>query len=331
MIYGSVDEIVLDDVFLALPRYARDLDVTLKIEGLNPAGSVKLKTAVALVDDAERRGLVDSHTRFIESSSGNLGIALAMVCAARNYPLTVVTDPNASPQAVRIIRALDVELVEVVHRDANGGYLASRIDYVRERVARDPRLVWLNQYANRAGVEAHARRTARAIDVELGPPDYLFVGAGTTGTLMGCAEYFRARGAGTKVVAVDAVGSITFGGSAGPRHIPGLGSSRRPEIFSAQDLHRVVAVAESATIRTCRDLARRYGLLAGGSTGTVLAAVAQLADEIDPAARVVALSPDLGDRYAETVYDDGWVAARFTDIIDEPRPIVAVRAGSARG
>jgi 2,3-diaminopropionate biosynthesis protein SbnA len=316
MIFESASDVVVDDVFVRLPDFVRDVSVLLKLEGLNPAGSVKLKSALALVKSAEANGTLAPGSRLIESSSGNLGIALSTVCAARGYQLTVVTDPNAARQAIRAMESLGTDVVEVTHRDASGGYLGTRLDYIRRRITDDPQLVWLNQYANLANIRAHKERTAKAIHRELGEIDALFVGVGTTGTLMGCLEYFSENSPRTRVVAVDAVGSVTFGGTPAPRFIPGLGTSRRPEIFTDSDAFEKVHIEEIDAIATCRMLAARYGLLVGGSTGTVLAAVRLLTPTLRSCRRIVAISPDMGDKYLDTVYSDTWVAERYAGILD---------------
>lgn len=318
MIYQRVSDIVTDDVFLHLDRFVPGTTVFLKLEGLNPAGSIKLKTANTLIESMEESGELHPGVRVIESSSGNLGIALSVVCAARGYPLTVVTDPNAARHAIRVMECLGTQIVEVRARDAHGGYLQTRIDYIRQQLARDPGLLWLNQYANPANVQAHREQTARAVHRGLGTVDVLFVGAGTTGTLMGCVQYFARHSPQTRIIAVDTVGSVTFGGPAAPRFIPGLGTSRRPEIYADDGRFEKVLVPEADTVAMCRLVAARYGLLAGGSTGTVLAAVSKLGPQLPPGARVAAISPDLGDKYIDTVYSDAWVAERYPESPESP-------------
>ncbi|QIB48597.1 2,3-diaminopropionate biosynthesis protein SbnA [Streptomyces aureoverticillatus] len=302
-----------DDVFLKLDGFLPDSDVFLKLEGLNPAGSIKLKSAVGMVEDAERDGRLGPGRRLIESSSGSLGIALAIIAAGKGYSFTCVTDPNASAQSVATIKALGAEAVRVEERDPNGGFLGTRIAYVRDRLAADPLLVWLNQYANPANPAAHASTTAASVLRNIGRVDQLFVGAGTTGTLMGCVGHFRVHSPRTKIIAVDTVGSVTFGDSPRPRRIPGLGTSRRPEICVPESVDEVIHVAEDDAVRMCRRIARDRGLLTGGSTGSVLAALARSAPSIPSGSRVVALSPDMGDRYLQTVYHDDWVHAAFGD------------------
>ncbi|MET9401097.1 2,3-diaminopropionate biosynthesis protein SbnA [Kitasatospora sp. NPDC002965] len=319
MIYENAYEMIQDNVFLHLGGAAKNIDLYLKIEGLNPAGSIKLKTALSMVEDAERRGVVRAGCSLIESSSGSLGIALAMVSAAKGYRFLCVTDPNTPALSTEIIRALGSEVVEVNRPDAGGGYLGGRIAYIHERLAVDPGLVWLNQYANPANWAVHDRCTAAAITAEIPDIDYLFVGTGTSGTLMGCIQHFRRHSPGTRIIAVDAVGSVNFDSVPAPRHIPGIGASRRPEIFRPELVDDVVLVSEAETVRTCRWLARRYGLFGGGSTGSVVRAVLRRAPGLPEGSRVVAISPDLGERYARTIYDDSWVADKFgPDCLHDP-------------
>jgi N-(2-amino-2-carboxyethyl)-L-glutamate synthase len=311
VIYENSYDIILDDVFLHLGEAIPELDVYLKVEGVNPAGSIKLKTAVGMVEDAAARGVLRPGDRIIESSSGSLGVALSMVCAAREYHFICVTDKNASPLSLDVMRALGAEVVEVDRRDSSGGFLGSRISYIEQRLADEPELLWLNQYANPANPLVHANRTAAAITAEISDIDYLFVGAGTSGTLMGCIRHFRKFSPGTKIIAVDAVGSVSFGRPAGPRYLPGIGSSRRPEILRSEAADDLVLISEPDTVRTCRWLARRHGVFAGGSTGSVVCAILRYRPRLPPGSRVVAISPDFGDRYARTIYDDAWVAEKF--------------------
>ncbi|MGW0855019.1 2,3-diaminopropionate biosynthesis protein SbnA [Streptomyces sp. NPDC002690] len=324
MIYQRACDIVTDEVFLEVDDVVPDSRLFLKLEGMNPAGSVKLKSALGMVDDAERKGVLWPGGRIVESSSGSLGIALSVIAASRGYDFTCVTDPNVSPQSLALIRALGADVVQVTRRDHNGGYLGTRIARIHEMTEADPGLVWLNQYANPANAQAHARRTATSILKNIGHVDVLLVGAGTTGTLMGCTRHFRTYSPWTKIVAVDTVGSVTFGGPPGPRHIPGLGTSRRPELCRPDQVDEVVLVDESDAVRMCRRLARERGLPLGGSTGSVLAALESITDRIPAGSRVVALSPDMGDRYVRTIYDDEWVADTFgTDVLDHSgrRPV----------
>lgn len=296
-------------VFLRL-RDIRTADVYLKLEGLNPAGSLKLRPAVAMISRLEADGrLRPGYNEVIESSSGNLGVALALVCKVKGYPFTCVTDANVNPWAVKVMKAYGASVIVVRERDEEGGYLGTRLRLVRQLLSAAPQLVWTNQYANPANAGAHYALTAPEIHQAFPAVDYVFVGAGTTGTLVGCAAYFAKHSSRTRVVAVDTAGSVTFGGPTAPRHIPGLGTSRRPEIADLHEPHEVVLVPEADAVLACQRLRDMYGLLAGGSTGSVLAAVEQYS--LPPRSLVVAISADLGDRYVDTIYDPTWLDERF--------------------
>lgn len=324
MIYANTMDVVMDDVFVALPYLSRHADVFLKIEGLNPTGSIKLKTAVGLVEDAERRGTLSVGVPVIESSSGNLGVALSCICAAKGYKFTCVVDPNTSDAAIAHMRALGTEVVVVHKTDPNGGYLQTRIDYIQNRLRTHPETVWLNQYANPANPTAHYDRTGKSLLKGLQHIDYLFVGAGSTGTFVGCATYLREHSPHTRIIAVDSEGSVTFGTPSGRRHIPGLGASRRPELCRPTLAHEIVHIPERDAIRECRRIARNTGLLVGGSTGSVLAAIAAHEQRFRGRPRIAAISPDLGDRYLTTVYNDDWVTHHF-GTLETPIPATADR------
>ncbi|MER5868736.1 2,3-diaminopropionate biosynthesis protein SbnA [Streptomyces sp. NPDC002044] len=325
MIATRTYDLIAGDRFLELDGFHPEFSTTVKLEGLNPAGSIKIKAAREMIERAEEQGLITQGRHLIESTSGNLGVALASICAAKGYPITLVTDPNANARTVRFIRALGARVVTVTNRDSAGGYLRSRIAYIHGRLAADHDLIWLNQYANPANAAAHSRHTVTEILDGFGVPDWLFIGTGTSGTLMGCVRRLRELGLPTRVVAVDAVGSVTFGDVPGPRWIPGIGASRVPEIFHDDASFQKVLVDEVDTIRMCRRIAGRHGLLLGGSSGSALAAVHALRDRIPSGARVLALSPDMGEGYLDTVYSDEWVAERFgRGALDAPAETAAV-------
>lgn len=299
-----------DDLFVKLDALGL-ANLHVKLEYLNPAGSIKFKTAIGLIRSCELSGAIKHDTILIESSSGNLGVALSLICANKGYRFTCVVDPNTNEQNIRCMRALGAEVVCIAKKDANGGFLGSRIAFIRELVARDTRYVWTNQYQNRANPQIHADLTAAAIDRAFPNVDYLFVGAGTTGTLMGCAHYFSRRCPRTKLIAVDSVGSVTFGLPARRRYIPGLGASQQPFFFKREAVYRMVAVPEAAAVSMCRYLARTHGLLCGGSTGTVLTAAYAWSEHIGRDDVVVAIAPDSGERYLDTIYNDDWVREKL--------------------
>lgn len=284
----------------------------LKCEGFNFAGSIKLKTANEMVEAAERDGVLGKDSILVESSSGNLGVALSIIAADRGYGFICITDARCNASTRRLMQALGAQ-VHTVTAGPNtpGGLLGARIDYVRKLCASSNRYVWLNQYANPNNWKAHFRTTAQEITRDFPNLDVLFVGAGTTGTLMGCARYLREWKRRTRVVAVDAVGSVTFGAPPARRLIPGLGTAVRPQQLDELFIDEVMFVEEPDTIRACHQLASR-GFLFGGSTGTVVSGAVRWLDENGwPDVTSVAISPDLGERYLETVYDTAWLEENF--------------------
>ncbi len=307
---ASMTSFLGDDNFLTLGDFA-PAQVYLKIESFNPAGSIKFKTALGLIEGVEKSGSFDDGRTLVESSSGNLGVALSMICAARRYPFLCVVDPNTNEQNIAIMRSMGAEIVCVSEADENGGFLGTRLRYIRDLVAQDNRYLWLNQYENPANPEVHARTTATAIDRAFPKLDYLFVGVGTSGTLTGCVQHFSCSRPSVKIIGVDSVGSITFGLLPGKRHIPGLGSSQPPKLFHRKGLHALIAIPEVATVATCRHFARTHGMLVGGSSGTVLSAVRAWRQHFSHSDVVVAIAPDGGERYLQTIFNDDWVGERF--------------------
>jgi cysteine synthase A len=302
----------------------------LKCEGFNFAGSIKLKTATEMVEAADRDGVLTPGSILIESSSGNLGVALSMIAASKGYRFLCVTDPRCNLSTRLLMEALGSQVHIITEPDANGGFLGARIDYVRALCASDDRYVWLNQYANPDNWKAHYRTTAPAIARQFPDLEVLFVGAGTTGTLMGCARYFREGRHPVRIVAVDTVGSVAFGGAPGRRMIPGLGTSVCPPLLDSSLVDEVVRVEETDTVRACHRLAR-HGFLFGGSTGTVVSgAMDWLAQHDARELTAVAIAPDLGERYLDTIYQANWVRDLYgEDALTTHGPPIHARHGIA--
>jgi cysteine synthase A len=326
VLISSPLDFTTEQLFVDL-RSALGQPLFLKCEGFNFAGSVKMKAALAMVEAAEREGRLRPGSVLVESSSGNLGVALSIIAASRGYGFVCVTDLRCNETTRRSMDALGARVHVIREPDPVSGYLGARIAYVEALCASDRRYVWLNQYANPANWGAHFRTTAPAIAAEFPELDVLFVGAGTTGTLMGCARFFRMWHRPVRVVAVDSVGSVTFGAPAAPRMIPGLGTSVRPAQLDEEFIDDVVFVEEKDTIRTCRRMAGR-GFLFGGSTGTVVSGATAWLDAYGtPGLTAVAIAPDLGERYLDTVYHDSWVESLFgADVLSSTDAALPVQA-----
>jgi N-(2-amino-2-carboxyethyl)-L-glutamate synthase len=306
-----------DELYIDLRRILGS-PLFLKCEGFNFAGSIKLKAAREMVREAERSGELTPDTILVESSSGNLGVALSMIAASRGHRFVCVTDSRCNLSTRLLMEAFGAQVHVVTAPSPIDGFLGARLDYVRALCATDERYLWLNQYANPGNWQAHFRTTAPAIVSQFPELDVLFIGAGTTGTLMGCARYLRQWHRRVWIVAVDSVGSVTFGRPAGRRMIPGLGTSVRPPLLDESLVDEVIHVPESEAIRACHRLAR-HGFLFGGSTGTVVSAATAWLDEYgSPDLTAVAIAPDLGERYLDTVYQANWLRDLYPEESFDP-------------
>ncbi|OTA21879.1 O-Acetyl serine sulfhydrylase [Xenorhabdus beddingii] len=309
MIVDNPYDLLFSKAFIKID-IADGINVNLKLEGFSATGSIKFKSALHMITQLENEGKLLPGMRIIESSSGNLGLALSMICAAKGYKFTCISDPNISPQTARIIEAYGAELIIVQKRDENGGFLATRINLIKSMLAQDEQLLWVNQYENEENVRAHYLSTGPEILSVFPTPDYVFIGAGTTGTLGGVSRYLREHAPSARIIAVDSKGSVTFGQPAGKRLIPGLGTSNPPAIRVHSNFDELLMIPGIDAVAMCHRLAQR-GLLLGGSSGTVLAGVEQYTPMLPLGACVVAILPDMGDRCIDTIYNPNWVKTHF--------------------
>ena len=280
-----------------------------KLEMLNIGGSVKDRTAHYMVTQAIAAGRLTQRSHLVESSSGNLAIALAMIAQRFGIPFTAVVDPNIAPTNRRLIEAFGARVDMVQERDEEGGYLHTRVRRVAELARTIPGAVWLNQYANPDNWRAHYNGIGAEIVREMPvAPTHVVAAVSTCGTLMGLARRLRERWPGIEVIAVDLDGSIIFGAPGGRREIPGIGASRVPEQLSLPEVDGVIYANDWESTLGCRRLVETQGILAGGSSGTVVAAIAKLIPQLGRGARIVTLLPDRGERYLDTIYDPAWPA-----------------------
>ncbi len=308
---GNTPLVRLTRVFPGLP-----FTLFAKLEGLNPGGSAKDRPALHILQEAIRTRAIDGGTVVIESSSGNLGIGLAQACRYLGLRFICVVDPKTTSQNIRILQAYGAEIDMVSEPDpVTGEFLQARINRVHSLLRAIDDSFWPNQYANLSNAGSHYQTTMREIAAELdGEIDYLFVATSTCGTLRGCAEYIRDLNLGTKIFAVDAYGSVIFGGKPAKRLIPGHGASRRPELFRDGLADECVRVTDLDCVVGCRLLVRSEAILAGGSSGGVLMALDHVRDRIPRGATCVLIFHDRGERYLDTVYSDEWVEEHFGDI-----------------
>ncbi|PYS90387.1 MAG: 2,3-diaminopropionate biosynthesis protein SbnA [Acidobacteria bacterium] len=300
-----------------LKRVCKDIKFNLyaKLEMLNPGGSIKDRTAISILEQGIRTGLVNRNTVIIESSSGNMGVGLAQACSFHGLKFICVVDAKTTAQNTRILRAYGAEIVCIDEPDPETGeYLKARIDRVEYLLRTVKNSFWPNQYANVYNPRAH-HRTMHEITTTLGGRlDYLFCATSTCGTLRGCAEYVKQNKLPTKIIAVDAVGSVIFGGQKAKRLIPGHGAAITPPLFQSDLAHQVVHVTDLDCVVGCRRLARCEAILAGGSSGAVITAVTMMSDQIPRDAMCGIILPDRGERYLDTIYSNQWVEEHFGDV-----------------
>jgi cysteine synthase A len=290
-------------------------DLYAKLELLNPGGSTKDRPAISIIRQGMETGEIRSGTVVVESSSGNMGIGLAQACAYYGLHFICVVDPKTTVQNIRLLKAYGAEVDLVSAPDPQTGeYLQARLERVRSIAEATEGSFWPNQYANLYNPRAH-RQTMHETVVALGGKlDYLFCATSTCGTIRGCAEYLKDNHMQTTVYAVDAEGSVIFGGKKAVRLIPGHGASLRPELYCEGMARECIKVSDLDCIAGCRRLAKYEAILAGGSSGAVLMAVERMKYEIEPGATCVIILPDRGERYLDTIYSDQWVEEHFGDV-----------------
>ena len=281
-----------------------------KIESFNPGGSIKDRTAESLLVDAMNKGRVHKDTTIIESSSGNMAIGLAQLCLKYDLRLIVVVDPNVNPQTVKILKTYGAK-IDLISCGNDSNYLNTRLARVQTLLHETPDSFWPNQYANLANPKAHyhtMKEIAEVLDHEV---DYLFAATSTCGTIMGCADYIHENNMSTKVVAVDALGSIIFHPKSGRRLIPGHGAGRASQLLDKSQVHTVMHASDENCITGCHHLLHKEAILAGGSSGAVVHAVGQLLPEIPDGSRCAMILCDSGERYLDTIYSPEWVIEHF--------------------
>jgi cysteine synthase A len=289
-----------------------------KIEAMNPAGSIKDRSALHMLREAWVLGHISSATTIIESSSGNMAIGLAQACAYWDLKLICVVDARTTQQNIKILRAYGVE-ISLVSTPLPGtdSLLEARKQRVQALLAAVSDSYCPDQYANPNNFAAHYLGTMPEIIGALGPDiDYLFLATSTCGTLRGCAEFIRDHGLATKVVAVDAIGSVIFGDKPQARLLPGHGAAERSKLHHDGLADDVVLVSDYDCVSGCRKLVRQEAVLAGASSGGVIAAINQYRGRIEPGAVCVAILADRGERYMDTVYSDEWVLQHFDQLPD---------------
>jgi len=302
-IYGSVDELIGGTPLLELKNYEKlhglEATIAAKLEFLNPAGSAKDRVAKYMLDDAEARGLLKPGATIIEPTSGNTGIGLCAVAAARGYRAVIVMPDSMSKERITLMKAYGAEVV------LTPGALGMKgcIDKAEELKAAAPGSFIPGQFVNPANPAAHFATTGPEIwrDTD-GKVDIFVASVGTGGTVTGTGRYLKSMNPNVRVAAVEPASSpLLSGGKAGPHKIQGIGANFIPEVLDRSVYDEVVTVTDEDAYAAGRELGRAEGVLVGISSGAVVHAAAELARR--PEARgklIVALLPDTGDRYLST-------------------------------
>ena len=283
-----------------------DGDVLFKLEKYNPAGSVKDRVARYVVDQAESRGWLSPGGVLVESSSGNLGIALALIGSQRGYRVIIVVDPNTSKQNIAIMRAYGAEIVIETERDDTGNYHKTKLARARKIAEREQGGYWVNQTANELNAEAHCLTTGAEIVKQTARDlDFCVIATSSGGQVAGIAAAVTEHIPGVRVVAVDVIGSQIFNRQGSQYLTPGLGLSWPPKILRPELIDYVCLIDDRTSFETARFLTRR-GLMVGPSSGAVAAACYRVCQE-HPRARILGVLADGGERYLTTLFDDDWM------------------------
>ena len=300
-IADSVSELIGHTPLLRLHRITKDCkgEVVAKLESFNPCGSVKDRIGVSMIEAAEKEGLIGKDTIILEPTSGNTGIALAFICAAKGYPLVLTMPDTMSVERVQLLRMFGAELILTPGNEGMTG----AVKKAEEIAAKDPRYFIPQQFKNPANPDIHRKTTALEIweDTE-GRVDILVAGVGTGGTITGVSEVIKKKKPEFKAVAVEPEHSpVLSGGRPGPHKIQGIGAGFIPEVLRMDLVDEVIQVSnENAGLLTKR-LAREEGVLAGISSGAAVWAAIEVAKRQENEGKmVVVILPDTGERYIST-------------------------------
>jgi cysteine synthase A len=283
-----------------------------KLEQYNPGGSMKDRPALHIITEGLKSGAIKPETVIIESSSGNMGIGLAQVCLYHKLRFICVIDPRTTAQNIALLKAYGAEIEMVERPDLETGeYLPARLRRIKELLQVFENSFWSNQYANEQNAQAHYQTMQEISSGMDSSIDFLFCATSTCGTLKGCSEYIKANHLKTAVIAVDAVGSVIFDRQKGKRLIPGHGAAIVPDLYRPGLANACIHVNDLDCVRGCHRLLSEEALLCGGSSGAIVAAIEHFSKAIPEGAVCVAIFPDKGERYLDTIYSEEWVTKHF--------------------
>lgn len=301
MVYKSILQAIGSTPMVELQRVGKDTGCRLltKVEGSNPGGSIKSRTAYWMVEDARRQGLIDGDTTLVEATSGNQGIGLSMVGAALGLKVRIIMPENMSKERRMLMRAYGADVVLTPAGKDIGEAIRLAMDTARKMADEDPKVFWVNQFSNPANTDAHRRTTACEILTQVeGSIDAFVSGIGTGGTITGVGEELKSHYPDCLVVAAEPEnGAILSGGKIGHHIQQGIGDGLIPDILNQDVICRIIVVPDQDALETARLLAREEGLFVGISSGTNVWAALKVAEELGPGKTIVTLLPDSGERY----------------------------------
>lgn len=333
-IYQSILDRVGDTPILSLDGLLPDGSARLfvKLEGANPGGSIKDRPALNMIERAEQAGLLVPGGTVVESTSGNLGVALAMACAIKGYRCVIVMDPRTNATNVAMVRALGAEIDIVTEMNpVDGTYQEARIARVKHLARTIPGAYMPWQYGNPWNAESHLETTAREIhDAFDGGPDVVVAAVSTAGQITGIGTGLRSLGARSKMVGIDVKGSVVFGGKKGKTSVTGMGLAWKPDNLDESVVDEAYLVETEPCFSTVRIVAKRFGVLLGGSSGASLFGAIHKALTMRADETVLAIASDRGEKYLDEFYDDAWMEERGLPINDDLDDIVAAARRLAR-
>lgn len=299
MIYNNITELIGNTPLVKLNNLVAEdeAEVVLKLESFNPGGSVKDRIAFNMINEAEKAGKIAPGGVLVEPTSGNTGIGIAMVGAAKGYHVILTMPESMSQERRQMLKAYGAELILTPAADGMKGAISKAEEIAAEKNGFIP-----SQFDNQANPDIHRKTTAQEIiKATAGKVDYLVAGVGTGGTITGTGEKLKELLKDVKVVAVEPETSAVISGQeAGPHKIQGIGAGFIPEVLNTEIIDRIEKIDNELAFTTAKNLAVEEGILAGISSGAAVAAALRLAKEVGPDKRIVVITPDTGERYLST-------------------------------
>lgn len=315
-ILKNIEQLIGNTPIVELRKVPKDIKSTIlaKLEYFNPTGSVKDRMALYIIDDAERRGLLKSGGTIVENSSGNTGMALAMIAAVRGYKCIITMPDKMSDEKRNMVRSFGAEVI-ITPTDVPPHSPQSYYSIAKKIAEQTPNSYYPDQYNNPKNIEAHYKTTGPEIWKQTnGKIDYLVAGIGTGGTLSGAARFLKENNPNIKIIAVDPVGSVFYdyfkkGKLIKPNvyKVEGIGEDYLVKAVDFKIIDDIIQVTDKESFLMARKLTEEEGLFVGGSSGSAMVAAMKLAHKIEKNKNIVVIFPDSGNRYLSKIYNNEWM------------------------